>query len=689
MMSHTNAKVTMKPNINREILDSGLCILTFDRPRAAANFLDQQTLEELNAHLDFLESVTFLKGLVIRSNKPGIFIAGADLNVIRHIGSEDEIRGLVRLGQRTFSRLSDLPLTTVAAIHGACLGGGLELALACDHRIASSHRATKIGLPEVQLGILPAWGGTTRLPRLISFALAAKVIVTGKAYAPQGALKLGIVDSVVFQEYLFESACKAATGAKRTRPRFFLTNTRVVSQLVARKARRDILAKTRGNFPAPLKALETMTKGLRGTIEDSLELEKDAFIELTKTEACGNLINLFFLQERSKKLQVDHVVTNGSKEMERRFTRAAVIGGGTMGAGIAQWLSSRQLQVLLNDISNEQLAKGMMAAQRIYHDGVKRRVLTDVEARMAMDRICPVSGEVPLHNVDLVIEAVVEKMDLKKEIFRRLEARTGPETLLASNTSALSITEISHGLARPQNLVGIHFFNPVHRMKLVEIVRGENTGEKALERALKFVKDIGKLPVIVRDRPGFLINRVLMPYLLEAVELFQAGHSVGVLDRLMLQFGMPMGPLRLLDEVGLDVSQDVAQDLHNRLNLPIEGKDTLERLLGEGWTGKKSGRGFYLYGRGDRSEATNSDLARFQNPDIRRLLGRETLQDRMVLPMVNEAARVLEEGVVGAPEDADFGMIMGTGWAPFRGGPLRYADTVGVPLIVEKLERMQ
>ncbi len=676
-------------NITREITGSGICILTFDRPDSTANILDEHTLDELNEHLEFLEQEKSLKGLVIHSAKPKIFIAGVDLNAFANELSDDAVLNLIELGQKVFSRLSRLHLTTVATIHGACLGGGLELALACDYRIASSDKVTKIGLPEVQLGILPAWGGSTRLPRLIGFIKALNVILSGKIYAAKHALKLGIVDTVAYPEYIIKIASVKAMVSKRTNYPFFFVNTFPVATLIAGKVRKDIIKKTKGNYPAPLKALKVIKQSMRGTVEKSLKREKQALLELAKTEASRNLVNIFFLQERAKKLKVDVSGKNSSKDSLRITSTAAVVGAGVMGSGIAQWMSARNIPVLLKDISKEQLGHGMKLAQRLYKNGIKRKVFTAVEAQKGMDRIRPVSVDVPLHNTDMVIEAVVEKMDLKKIIFQQLEEQASPNTILATNTSALSISEIASDLNHPENVIGIHFFNPVHRMKLVEIIKGVKTSNETLARTLSFVKSIGKLPVIVSDSPGFLVNRILMPYLLEAVRLFQEGYSVGLIDEAMLQFGMPMGPLRLIDEVGLDVAQHVALDLNKRLNSPIQLTDILEQMLQLEWTGKKTGRGFYLYHKGSHANEKNPGLAKFQETPPSSRVDREALQDRMVLLMINEAARCLEENVVEAPEDVDFGMIMGTGWAPARGGPLRYADTITIPLVAKKMEHLQ
>lgn len=665
--------------------DDGVALLTFDRPNTSANLFDVATLEELDARCATLEARAGLRGVVICSAKPKIFIAGADLNSFTKDFTAEGLGRIVDLGHRIFTRLERLPVPSVAAINGVCLGGGCELALACDWRVGSLDKSTKIGLPETQLGILPAWGGSVRLPRLIGLPAALGLILAGKQLAAIPAQKAGLFDDLAHPEYLLAVAKKMVARGKRpaSAPRG-LINSAVARPLVALKAKKDVLAKTRGHYPAPLKALEVCLAAYGCPLTVGLALERAAFLELSRTATCRNLMGIFFLQERAKKLKVPEADGAG-----RKVGALAVIGAGLMGAGIAQWSAARGYPVILQDVAPEMLAKGLKAAEKIFREAVKRRSLTEAEAMAGFDRIKPVAEPVPLNRVDLVIEAAVEKLELKQKIFRQLETRTDASTVLATNTSALSIDAIASGLADPGRVVGIHFFNPVHRMQLVEIVRGPRTAPAAVDTALQFVKAIGKLPVLVRDRPGFLVNRILLPYMVEAVRLFNEGCGVQRLDQLMLDFGMPMGPLRLSDEVGLDVAQHVATDLQNRLPKPVPINDTLQQMIARGWLGKKSGTGFYVYGANPGAkEQPNAAVGFLQASVPGPGHDAATLLDRLVLVMVNEAARVLEEGVVGAPEDVDFGMIFGTGWAPFRGGPLRYADTLGAAEIVQRLDRL-
>jgi 3-hydroxyacyl-CoA dehydrogenase/enoyl-CoA hydratase/3-hydroxybutyryl-CoA epimerase len=664
----------------------GIATLTLDRQGSSANIFDVAALLELESHVAELEARSDLKGLLIVSAKPKIFIAGADLNSFAG-ASVAQLGNIVDMGHRIFTRLERLPFPSVAAINGVCLGGGCELALACDYRVGSLDKSMKIGLPETQLGILPAWGGSVRLPRLVGLPQALGVILAGKQLVAPQALKMGLVDDVAHPEYLVAAARKQLARGKRPTPSApGLMSSVALRPIVTMKARKDVLAKTRGHYPAPLKALDVAVSALGQPLEKGLALEKSAFLELVQTPACHSLMSIFFLQERAKKLKI----AGSDGTSGRPVKRVAVIGAGVMGAGIAQWSAARGLPVILKDVAPGALAKGLKNAEKIFQDGVKKRKLTPAEATAGLDRITATSEDVPLTSVDLVIEAALEKLDVKQAIFRQLEARSAPQTVLATNTSALSIDAIASGLADPGRVVGIHFFNPVHRMQLVEIVRGPRTSTAALETALGYVKGIGKLPVLVKDSPGFLVNRILLPYMVEAVRLFHEGVPAERLDRIMLDFGMPMGPARLTDEVGLDVAQHVAVDLQNRLPKPVPINDTLEKMIAKGWLGKKSGIGFYVFPKEKGAKETpNPDVASLQSNGAGREQDDATLRDRMVLVMINEAARVLEEGVVEAPEDVDFGMIFGTGWAPFRGGPLRYADTRGVAEIVAQLRKLQ
>ena len=695
-------------NIRREIRNDGLCVLTFDRQNSAANLFDVRTFEELNTHLDFLEEKTHngpIQGVIFLSAKGKIFIAGADLHGFTSGPmTAERLGGIIDNGHRTFNRIAGLPVPTVAAIQGVCVGGGLELALACDWRVACNDSGTKLGLPEVQIGILPAWGGSYRLPRLVGLPKALEMILTGKQLAGTSARKAGLADELAYPEGMLATAERLVKKGKRPAAKTIAANLPGARQVVAALARKTALARTRGNYPAAPRAIEVATAALGTDEAGALRLERDAFVELAQTSAARHLMSIFFLQERAKKTKLPADLALPADAVAPAVKKVAVVGAGLMGAGIAQWSAGRGLRVLLKDLNAGALAKGMQAISKVFTDAAKRRVFTAAEAQAGYDRVTPVAADVPLRGVDLVIEAAVERLDLKRQIFARLEEQTAPGTVLATNTSALSIDALADGLQQPGRVVGIHFFNPVHRMQLVEIVRGPRTDAATLATALGYVKSLGKLPVIVKDAPGFLVNRVLLPYLAEALRLtFEDGYGAERLDRLMLAFGMPMGPLRLLDEVGVDVGSHVARDLTRRLpgSMPPDGgaAGMLSSMIQDGWLGRKAGRGIYVYDGADKDEALPplNPLLASAHPRRSRAAGHDEaaavreddgLRDRLVLVMVNEAARVLEEGVVAAPEDVDFGMIMGTGWAPFRGGPLRYADERGLPSVAARLEEL-
>ena len=653
--------------------EDGIAVVRFDRSGSSVNVLDTATLRQLAAIVKDLDRPP-LRGVIFVSSKPAVFIAGADL---RELAGTQDRAGLVELGQQIFTRIEALRCPTVVAIHGACAGGGFEMSLACDYRVASEAHATRIGLPEVKLGLIPAWGGSTRLPRLVGLPRALKVILGGDLMPSSKARQLGLVDAIGPRERLIFLA-KRFVGRGKRRPRLRHLAWILAWQAVAALARKSVLKKTRGHYPAAISAIDVVTKAVVRSIPQSLAAEKKAILALAEGDVSSNLIRVFFLQDRAKHLPAPKAAS---------IEKTAVIGSGVMGAGIAQWFAARGKEVLLRDVGPEQLAQGLQRAEKLFSEARRRGILSRCEASAGMDRIIPAEIPVQMHSTDLVVEAASENMQVKKAIFADLEKRVRPDTILATNTSALSVTEIGRDLRDPGRVIGLHFFNPVHRMKLVEVARGELSSDFAVNTAVAFVQRIGKLPVVVRDRPGFLVNRILLPYLLEAVRLFVAGAHVEALDESMLDFGMPMGPLRLLDEVGLDVAADVGETLFRAFPDRMHTPGLFAQLLAANIKGKKTERGFYEYQNG-RVAGVNRFAIDLREADDKASLTREQLQERMVFLMINEAARCLEERVVEDPRDVDFAMIMGTGFAPFRGGPLRYADSVGIAKVTETLERL-
>ena len=664
----------MSNSIKREQHDE-VVTLVFDQENSVANVFNEDMFAELNDQLEYIENNSNeLRGVIFKSAKPSIFIAGADLKSFADDPTPERISYLIKLGQDTFNRIEDLCIPTVAAINGACLGGGYELALACDHRVATLDSSTKIGLPETMLGILPAWGGSTRLPRMIGIAGAMNIILAGKVVVPKLAYKYKMVDRVCHKENLDSVAQSYVHNGKKKYKKHTL-NRFPLKYIAKSKATKNVLKTTGGVYPAPLKAIDVMIQGLGVSRNESLKLEEKAFTELLNSDVASNLVNIFFLQERSKKTKSDK---------DFKVNKTAVIGAGVMGAGIAQWISSRGIKVLLKDIKSEFVANAIATISKLYSAAVKKRVMTKSEASSKLDNVTPITESLPMKTVDLVVEAAVEQLDIKQNLFAELETLVRDDTILATNTSALSIVDVAEKMEHKERVVGIHYFNPVHKMKLVEVVKGECTSEETVLKATQFVKKTGKLPVIVKDSPGFLVNRILMPYLIEAVHLANGGNDIEHTDKLLRKFGMPMGPFRLIDEVGGDVCQHVADDLLNRLDTKFPNSNLLRRMIEEGNLGKKSGQGFYKYSKGKSNGAC--DVPR--NSAFRLQCENEEIVDRLILVMINEAVRCLEEEVVASPKDVDFGMIMGTGWAPFRGGPIRYLDSVGSKKIAERLQEL-
>jgi 3-hydroxyacyl-CoA dehydrogenase / enoyl-CoA hydratase / 3-hydroxybutyryl-CoA epimerase len=660
--------------IRREVHD-GVCVLTFDRPQFAANIFDAATIDSLREHLDAMESDSSLTGVIVTSAKKSIFIAGADLQTLLRQAQTGELRAFIAEGQKQFNRLAALPVPTVAAIHGACAGGGYEITLTCDYRVASSDPATRIGLPETTLGLLPAWGGATRLPRLLGLEAASEVILKGKLYSAEEALKIGLVDEVVAPDQLLEAARRKLAQGKREIPP--PPNIEVQVPLPRETAN-----------PAPRRALDVMMRGLQGSIEDGLALELDGIVELGETEATQNLIRNFFLADKFRK--------GSSKAKHEKVTRAAVIGAGVMGSGIAQWLSSRGVGVILRDVATEQLERGLSNIEKTYGDAVKRGLMSEEKAKEGRARIVASIDPGHLRDVEIVIEAASEKLEIKKQIFSDIAAKTPDSAILATNTSALSITELGATTGQAARVIGLHFFNPVSRMKLVEVVVGKETAPETVDRALAFTRQIAKLPVVVQDSPGFLVNRVLFPYLLDAAEMFELGADAQQIDDALVSWGMPMGPLRLIDEIGVDITVDIADTLEKAYGRRNHAAAVLHWLRDGKMLGRKTGSGFYKYE--GRTQTPNEQLAQWRSalhgdvegPETKPLLPQtsEDIANRLVFLMVNEAARCLEEKVVASPEDADFGMMMGTGFPGHRGGPLRFADYFGPQKLVSEIDTL-
>ncbi|MEJ2367004.1 MAG: 3-hydroxyacyl-CoA dehydrogenase NAD-binding domain-containing protein [Acidobacteriota bacterium] len=677
---------------NLDLREDGIGLVTLDLSGEKINKLSAAVMEELDALLDRMRDEKDLKAAVFISGKDNIFIAGADIEEIKAVTDEENAYEVARKGQLVIDKVSHLPFPTVAAIHGACVGGGLEFVLACTHRIATDDKKTRLGLPEVKLGIIPGFGGSQRLPRLIGLQQALKIILNGSTVDGRKARKIGLAHACVPKNRLLDEALKLASKAaagKAPRPAFkpkgmvnrILESTPFGRSVIFKKSREMVLKATGGHYPAPLAALDAVREGRGLRMDKALEVEAKKIPPLIVSATSKNLINLFFMTE-----DVKRQTGTAGDTAPLQIRRAGVLGAGVMGGGIAQLLAQRGVTVRLKDIKEEFLGKGLAEAQRLFNRRVKRRRMKRHEAEDAMSRISPALAYDGFRTLDFVVEAVVEKLEVKRAVLKEVQEAASESLVFATNTSSLPITQIAEGAPRPDRVVGMHFFNPVHRMPLVEVIRGKETSDEAAATVFALAKRLGKMPVVCQDGPGFLVNRLLMPYLNEAAYLLEEGVPMEVLDSVMTGFGMPMGPVRLMDEVGLDTAYHVGQFLSSCFPDRMPPAPLMEKVFQEGMLGKKSGIGFYFYFDGKQGPG---------NPDAIKLLPGEppginadTLVERMVLPMINEASRILEEKIVETPQDVDLGMIMGTGFPPFRGGLLRYADSLGAGHVADRLKAL-
>lgn len=665
----------------------GIGNLLFDNPGSDVNVLTSEHMRSLDSTLDELSRRKDLKALTLTSAKSRIFVAGADIREIESIHTPEDAVLKADLGKEVFQKLEDLPFPTVCVINGACLGGGLELALACTWRIASFAPAVKIGLPEVNLGILPGFGGSIRLPRLVGLLRGLPLILTGKMCSAEEALKNGMVDALFPEPTLWEDAFaftkRVSQGTVRRPARkkdamtFFLEDTPVGRAVVFSRAKKDVLEKTKGHYPAPLWILKLLSKtyGRRGP--GVWKKESEYFAKLGATDISKNLIATFFLTEKFKKIRwtKTSVASDGVK-------KCGIVGAGVMGGAIAQLVSLRDIPVRIKDLNEKALAGALKEAMSLYQKAAARRKLKRHEVENKMDLISAGLTNEGLANCDLIIEAVVEDLGIKQKVFAELSNLTGPGTILASNTSSLPVTRMAEACRHPERVVGLHFFNPVSRMPLVEVIRAERSSDEALERAVLFSRRLGKTAILVADRPGFLVNRLLLPYMNEAAFLLREGWMAPDIDALVESFGMPMGPVELVDQVGIDVGYKVAHVLEEAFGERMKVAPILNEAKEKGFLGKKSKKGFYLYEGKKRS--VNTALS--GGMGSLRVTAEDALK-RMLYVMINEAARCLEEKVVDGAPTVDIGMLLGTGFPPFRGGLLRYADSVGAASIVKDLER--
>ena len=633
-------------------------LVSLDVAGQSANVLSQAVLQEFGQILTHLETTPYT-GVIFRSAKPRGFIVGADITEFEHITDVDRAAELARTGQRLFGRIEALPFPSVAVIHGNCLGGGLELALACTYRVAREDEGTRLALPEVRLGINPGFGGTVRLPRLIGPLRALDMMLTGRTVSSRAARHLGLVDECVPERHLLRAAQALLERAPPThRPSLWARapGAKPLRTLVAKLLVRKLHAKAKPtHYPAPYRILDLWRRDA-----DYAE-EAYSLGELLVNRASRNLTRVFLLGEELKRR---------GRKATHNIERVHVIGAGVMGADIALWTASKGFQVSLQDNDHEKLARAVKKAQ----DYFSKRLKQPRAVQEAMDRLMPDPNGHGLKRADLVIEAIFENVEAKRALLQSVDATANAGALLATNTSSIPLEELATVLRDPGRLVGLHFFNPVTQMQLVEVVRGAHTSAAAVERARGFTGAIERLPLEVKSSPGFLVNRILMPYLLEAVTMVDEGIPIAAVDRAAVEFGMPMGPILLADTVGLDICLSVAEMLSGPLSMTVPAG--LRAMVGRGDLGKKSGRGFYSYDKRGRPLAQKGEG------------GNTPVAERLILRLLNEAMACLREGVVADADAVDAGMVYGTGFAPFLGGPMRYAEALGAAGVRESLRRL-
>lgn len=643
----------------------GIVMLTLDRAESGVNALSQAVLDELGQAVERI-AIANPKGVVIHSGKAAGFVPGADIKEFQEFDAKGSTMDAIERGQNVYQRLSELACPTVAAIHGHCMGGGTELALACRYRIASNADSTRIGLPEVKLGIYPGWGGSVRLPLLVGTPAAMDMMLTGRALSGNAARLIGLVDKVTEPALLLDAAVellkRGHTRPLKQRALAWATNLWITRQILAPMLVKQVSRKARKeHYPAPFALIETWRRS-GGPISARLKAEARSVVKLAQTPTARNLVRIFFLQERLKGL--------GGKDHGMKHVH--IVGAGVMGGDIAAWCALKGFEVTLQDREMTYIEPALQRARTLYEKKVKR----EDERRKTMARLKADVDGAGVASADLVIEAIFENLDAKKALFAKVEETLKADAILTSNTSSIPLSDLREGIKHPGRFAGLHYFNPVSMMPLVEIVKHDGMDAETERRLAAFCRAIDKLPVPVAGSPGFLVNRVLFPYMLEAITCYGEGIPGPVIDRAALKFGMPMGPIELADTVGLDVAVSVAKVLTPFLGLSIPtGLDT---QLQSGKRGRKDGQGFYTWENG-----------KAKKPEVPKdYIAPEDLQDRLILPFINEAVACLHEGVVADADLLDAGVIFGTGFAPFRGGPITYARAAGPDKLKARLQAL-
>ena len=699
-----------------KVKNHSLATLYFDLKAEKVNTFNAEVMTEFESVIETLQKRAHeFEAVILFSKKTGNFIAGADITLFQAAKTAEEAQALSQAGHKLLSLWEDLPFPKIAAINGTCLGGGCELSLASTALVMSNDSSARIGLPETLLGVIPGMGGCIRMPWKIGIAQALDLILSGKTLNGEKAYKTGLADGLLQKENFEENVVnwvisnldKLKSGERIAKePKLgdlggiagkLLEGNALGRAIIFKKAKDKVLSKTKGNFPSPLEAIEVIRAtgthyqaNFRGAErERAVEREAEGFGRMAATKVSKNLIRLFFLTESIKKATG---LPAGKTTETKKIAYAGVLGAGVMGGGISQLLADKNINVQMKDLQLSGLELGIQSALALFKKSLKRKSITQRQFDQKLAHITPTTNYEGFKNAEMVIEAVVEKMEVKKSVLKEVENFVSKNCVIATNTSSLSVTEMQNGMKNPERFCGMHFFNPVHKMPLVEVIRGEKSSDLAVSQTFQFSKQIGKTPIVVKDSPGFLVNRLLMPYLAESALMVEEGVRIEEIDAALLKFGMPMGPIELIDEVGLDVGEKVGHILHKAFGERMPSPKTFDELLKQKRLGKKTGMGFYIYSDSDEGgDKKDKEL----DPNIYSILGitptthkisEQDILDRAVLCMVNEAARCLDEKIVDSPDTVDLGMIMGTGFPPFRGGLLRFADEYGLENIVARLK---
>ncbi|MCL1091142.1 fatty acid oxidation complex subunit alpha FadJ [Shewanella profunda] len=684
----------MEKTFNLTRREDGIAILTMDVPGETMNTLKAQFGPEISEILAEIKSDPHIRGLVLISGKKDSFVAGADISMLDACKTAGDAKALSQQGHVVFNELEALKIPVVAAIHGACLGGGLELALACHQRVCSDDGKTMLGVPEVQLGLLPGGGGTQRLPRLVGITTALDMMLTGKQIRPKQALKMGLVNDVVPQTILLQTAVEMALAGKRAPKSVkkslvnqLLEGTSFGRNIIFDQATKQVEKKTQGNYPAPAKIIDCVRQGIAKGMQKGLEVEASHFAELVVSKESEALRSIFFATTEMKK------ETGAEGATARKVKKAVILGGGLMGGGIASVTTTKaKIPVRVKDISEKGLSNALSYAYKLLDKGVKRRHMTPAARDNLMALMTTTTEYKGVKDADIVVEAVFEDLALKHQMVKDIERECGEHTIFASNTSSLPISQIAEAATRPENVIGLHYFSPVEKMPLVEVIAHAKTSPETIATTVAFARKQGKTPIVVQDGAGFYVNRILALYMNEAAQLLLEGQSVEHLDKALVKFGFPVGPITLLDEVGIDVGAKISPILEKELGERFKAPAAFDKLLSDDRKGRKNGKGFYRYGQKDSSKK-----AKVVDESVYGVLGikpstnkdAEAVAERCVVQMLNEAVRCLDDGIIASPRDGDIGAIFGIGFPPFLGGPFHYIDTLGAANLVRILEGYQ